>query len=156
MDLVSTCVKDNIFYINLSGRIDSSNAPVLESEILDAVKDRNIKTVTFGKNAGNNFVASDIRLNELGQPTYKLIIDGEDKGEVTLSVTGEHNAVNSLAAIAASLYIGIDLDNIKEGLRLCHSADRRFQYKGTMENGAVIVDDYGTVVDTGDTGQHML
>ncbi len=39
MDLVSTCVKDNIFYINLSGRIDSSNAPVLESEILDAVKD---------------------------------------------------------------------------------------------------------------------
>lgn len=111
-------------------------------QILDAVKDRNIKTVTFGKNAGNNFVASDIRLNELGQPTYRLIIDGEDKGEVTLSVTGEHNAVNSLAAIAASLYIGIDLDNIKEGLRLCHSADRRFQYKGTMENGAVIVDDY--------------
>jgi UDP-N-acetylmuramate--alanine ligase len=111
-------------------------------QILDAIKDRNIKAITFGKNDDNDYVAKNIRLNELGQPTYDLVIDGEDKGTVTLSVTGEHNAVNSLAAIAASLYIGIDLDNIKEGLRLCHSADRRFQYKGTTDKGAIIVDDY--------------
>ena len=111
-------------------------------QILDAVKDRDLHIVTFGKDAGNNYVAKDIRLNEFGNPSYTLIIDGEDKGEVQLSVTGEHNAINSLAAIAASLYIGISLEDIKEGLRLCHSADRRFQYKGTMDNGAVIVDDY--------------
>lgn len=111
-------------------------------QILEAVKDRNIKVVTFGRNETNNFVAKDIHLNEFGNPSYTLYIDGEDKGEVQLSVTGEHNAINSLSAIAASLYIGISLDDIKEGLRLCHSADRRFQYKGTMENGAVIIDDY--------------
>ena len=111
-------------------------------QILDAVKDRDLHIVTFGKDAGNNYVAKDIRLNEFGNPSYTLIIDGEDKGEVQLSVTGEHNAINSLAAIAASLYMGISLEDIKEGLRLCHSADRRFQYKGTMDNGAVIVDDY--------------
>ena len=111
-------------------------------QIAEAVKDKNIKVVTFGKKDGNDYQAKNIRLNELGQPTYELYINGEDKGEISLSVMGEHNAINSLSAIAASLYIGIDLDNIKEGLKLCHSADRRFQYKGTTDKGAVIIDDY--------------
>lgn len=111
-------------------------------QIVDAVKDRDIKVFTFGKNPGNDFEARNIHLNELGNATYELYIHGEDKGEVTLSVTGEHNAVNSLSAIAASLYIGISLEDIKEGLRKCHSADRRFQYKGTTESGVIIIDDY--------------
>ncbi|MCR5543001.1 MAG: UDP-N-acetylmuramate--L-alanine ligase [Eubacterium sp.] len=111
-------------------------------QIVEAVKDKNIKVVTFGKKDGNDYQAKNIRLNELGQPTYELYINGEDMGEISLSVMGEHNAINSLSAIAASLYIGIDLDNIKEGLKLCHSADRRFQYKGTTDKGAVIIDDY--------------
>ena len=34
------------------------------------------------------------------------------------------------------------MDDIREGLKLCHSADRRFQYKGTTEKGATIIDDY--------------
>ena len=111
-------------------------------QIVDAVKDRDIKVFTFGKNPGNDFEARNIHLNELGNAAYELYIHGEDKGEVTLSVTGEHNAVNSLSAIAASLYIGISLEDIKEGLRKCHSADRRFQYKGTTETGVTIIDDY--------------
>lgn len=111
-------------------------------QIVDAVKDRDIKVFTFGKNPGNDFEARNIHLNELGNAAYELYIHGEDKGEVTLSVTGEHNAVNSLSAIAASLYIGISLEDIKEGLRKCHSADRRFQYKGTTESGVIIIDDY--------------
>ncbi|MCR5632827.1 MAG: UDP-N-acetylmuramate--L-alanine ligase [Eubacterium sp.] len=111
-------------------------------QVIDAVKDRDIKVVTFGKNDGNNYQAKNIRLNELGQPTYDLYIDGESKGEISLSVMGEHNAINSLSAIAASLYIGISMDDIREGLKLCHSADRRFQYKGTTEKGATIIDDY--------------
>lgn len=111
-------------------------------QIVDAVKDRDIKVFTFGKNPGNDFEARNIHLNELGNATYELYIHGEDKGEVTLSVTGEHNAVNSLSAIAASLYIGISLEDIKEGLRKCHSANRRFQYKGTTESGVTIIDDY--------------
>ena len=112
------------------------------SQIIDAVKDKNITIKTFGKNDGNNYQAKNIRLNELGQPTYDLYIDGQEMCEISLSVMGEHNAVNSLSAIAASQYIGINLDDIKEGLRRCHSADRRFQYKGTLSNGATVIDDY--------------
>lgn len=111
-------------------------------QVIDAVKGRNIEVITFGKEDGNKYQAKNIRLNELGQPTYTLYIDGEDKGEISLSVMGEHNAINSLSAIAASQYIGIDFESIREGLKKCHSADRRFQYKGTTKKGATIIDDY--------------
>ena len=37
MSLVTTATKDNIFYIQLHGRIDSSNAAPVEEEILEAV-----------------------------------------------------------------------------------------------------------------------
>ena len=37
MSLISTATKDNIFYIQLHGRIDSGNAAVVEEEILGAV-----------------------------------------------------------------------------------------------------------------------
>ncbi|MCR5227608.1 MAG: UDP-N-acetylmuramate--L-alanine ligase [Eubacterium sp.] len=111
-------------------------------QVIEAVSNKDIKVFTFGKNEGNDFEARNIHLNEPGNAAYELYINGEDKGEVTLSVTGEHNAVNSLSAIAASLYIGISLEDIKEGLKKCHSADRRFQYKGTTDNGVIVIDDY--------------
>ncbi len=111
-------------------------------QILEAVKDKNIETITFGTGSSCKYQARNITLNEAGQPSYTLFIDGEDKGEVVLSVNGEHNAINSLAAIAASLYIGLDLKDIKEGLLNCHSAKRRFEFKGKTESGASVYDDY--------------
>lgn len=110
--------------------------------IREHISGMNINMITFGTGESNDYRATDIKLNALGQPTYTLIRHGETVGEITLSVTGEHNAVNSLSAIAASEYVGIGFDAIKEGLRLCHSADRRFQYKGTLDGNVKIVDDY--------------
>ena len=116
------------------------------SAIIDRVSDRvkagTLKVITFGENEGNDLRAVDIRLNDLGQATYKLIMNGEDYDDVSLSVTGRHNAVNSLSAIAAASFLGIKMSDIKEGLRLCHSADRRFQYKGTLDKDVLIIDDY--------------
>ena len=62
--------------------------------------------------------------------------------QVSLSVTGEHNAMNSLSAIAAAEALGIGMDAILAGLRTCSSAKRRFEYKGTTKAGVTVVDDY--------------
>ena len=111
-------------------------------QIKDAVKGRNIQVVTFGLGEENTYQAKDITLNDKGQPSYTLYVNGEDCGRIDVGASGEHNAVNSLSAIAASSYIGISMEHIREGLRLLHSAKRRFEFKGTLENGAVIYDDY--------------
>ncbi|MCR5214832.1 MAG: UDP-N-acetylmuramate--L-alanine ligase [Eubacterium sp.] len=121
---------------------DMKYAGLIKEAVQDRIDNGTINYITFGLGENNNYRASEIRLNEFGQPTYKLTIDGEDKGQINLSVTGEHNALNSLAAIAAALYVGIDMDSIGQGLRLCHSADRRFQYKGMTSKGATVIDDY--------------
>ena len=113
-----------------------------KDKVLEKIAGMNIKVVTFGTGEDNDYIASNVRLNELGQPVYDLVTNGENRGEIMLSVTGKHNAVNSLSAIAASDFLDIPFDKVKEGLRLCHSADRRFQYKGTLDGNVTIVDDY--------------
>jgi UDP-N-acetylmuramate--alanine ligase len=52
-----------------------------------------------------------------------------------------HNVTNALSAIACCLQDAIPFDRIQEGLGAFHGADRRFQYKGTID-GVTIIDDY--------------
>ncbi len=121
---------------------DMKYTDTIREAVQDRIENGTIKFITFGTGEADDYRAVNIRLNEFGQPTYDLYINGESKGEIALSVTGEHNAVNSLSAIAAALHVGLDIEAIREGLRKCHSADRRFQYKGVTSNGVTVVDDY--------------
>lgn len=98
--------------------------------------------ITFGTNDGNDYQAKNIVLDEGGHPTYDLYRKGEFVTKVTLSVTGVHNAVNSLSALAAADYLGVDMNASLKGLKNCSSAKRRFEYKGTLPNGIVVIDDY--------------
>lgn len=111
-------------------------------QICSAVKGRNVQVVTFGLSEQNTYQAADIQLNELGQASYTLKVNGVEKEKVILSVTGAHNAVNSLSAIAAADFLGLPSGNVLEGLRKCKSAERRFQFKGTLPGNITVIDDY--------------
>ena len=100
------------------------------------------RVVTFGETDRCDYIAKDISLNSLGKPEFTVVERGTELGRVTLNVTGKHNAVNSLSVIAAARELGISFDDIKEGLLECSSAKRRFEYKGTTDKGAIVVDDY--------------
>ena len=58
-----------------------------------------------------------------------------------LKVIGKHNALNALAATAAAWKLGIPGEAVTEGLKTFGGADRRMQYKGSI-NGADVYDDY--------------
>lgn len=109
------------------------------SHITENVKS---KIVTFGLNEGNTYSATDITYDSEGHPTYTLVVNGEKKDTIALHSTGVHNVVNSLSAIAVSEFLGIDMKYIKAGLLACTSAKRRFEHKGTTDNGVMILDDY--------------
>ena len=111
-------------------------------DIKAAVKDKDCSIITFGLNDGNTYQAKNVILNEEGHPAYDLYIDGEYIDKIELAVTGIHNAVNSLSAIAAARFLDIDLSIIKEGLKNCASAHRRFEYKGTLPGNVKVIDDY--------------
>lgn len=102
----------------------------------------NSKVITFGADATNNYSATDVTFDEMGHPTYTLVVDGVKQETVSLHATGMHNVINSLSAIAACDFLGIDRKNILAGLFACSSAHRRFEHKGVTENGVRILDDY--------------
>jgi UDP-N-acetylmuramate--alanine ligase len=63
-------------------------------------------------------------------------------GNVTLSIAGQHNVLNSLAATAMCLEFDIPFPVIALALESFKGVERRFEFKGTFK-GADIFDDYG-------------
>ena len=59
---------------------------------------------------------------------------------VVLPLLGKHNALNALAATAAAISAGIELDAIKAGLENIVPAQGRMQIH-TLQNGAKVIDD---------------
>ena len=98
------------------------------------------KIITFGHQDAD-YTANFISYDHFARPSFTLFENGEDRGLVTLGVTGEHNIYNSLSAIAVARAIGIPLETIKKGLMEFSGTDRRFQLKGEV-NGFTIIDDY--------------
>lgn len=97
--------------------------------------------VTFGKSADYNYAAKDITYDDRACAEYTLLVDGEEAGRVKLSVPGQHNVYNSLAAIAVSDRMKIDRSLAVAALRNYTGTDRRFELKGVV-NGFTVIDDY--------------
>ncbi|KND56296.1 UDP-N-acetylmuramoylalanyl-D-glutamyl-2,6- diaminopimelate D-alanyl-D-alanine ligase [Candidatus Paraburkholderia kirkii] len=72
--------------------------------------------------------------------------------EVALSVLGEHNARNALAATAAALAAGVSLDAVKRGLEVFQPVKGRLQVKrailGALAGATVIDDTYNSNPDS--------
>lgn len=100
------------------------------------------KIIKFGLSEDFDCYAEDITYDKNGHPSFIPIYNKKEYDRITLSVPGLHNVVNSLSAIALLIDIKVPYEKIKKGLLNFKGANRRFQYKGSLKNGAVIVDDY--------------
>ena len=100
------------------------------------------KLVTYGTDpAKSDYYAADIAFDENGCAEYTLMISGREQGRIKLAVHGMHNVSNSLAAIAACLEAGADMDAVRDGLSRSTGAKRRLELKGEF-NGVRVYDDY--------------
>lgn len=66
--------------------------------------------------------------------------------DITLSLAGKHNVLNSLAAIAIAQELGVDDASIARALAGFQGIGRRFQMNGEIETGkgkVMLIDDYG-------------
>ncbi len=99
------------------------------------------KWETFGIDEPANWQAKDIRHTSDGFSIFSLYYQGENLGEITLQIPGEHNICNALAACAAAHFLGLSFEDMARGLRHFHGTDRRFQKKGETD-GVLVIDDY--------------
>ena len=97
--------------------------------------------ITYGFDPSFDFYATDLTYDDKACPHFTAMHDGKNLAEIKLSVPGRHNASNALAAIALAVTMGLDTDAIVKGLDAFGGANRRFQYKGSVD-GVTVIDDY--------------
>ncbi len=137
---------DNIYrsFNNFAKRLPEDGMLVINKEIprlaevIDGIK---CPYETYGRDESADWYAKDVEYDSMGHGSYTVMHRGEDITRITLSIPGEHNVYNSLAAFALAYLYGIDTEAIARGIANYHGTDRRFQYKGSF-NGVKIIDDY--------------
>lgn len=115
----------------------SADIPDLH-EITDGLSCR---VVTFGTSPAADYCSAELSHNDEGDASFDVLRNGRMLGHINLSVTGDHNVLNALAAIAVADIMGVPIGSMQEGLGSFHGTDRRFEYKGER-NGFTIIDDY--------------
>ena len=98
--------------------------------------------ITFGLNESCDYSGKNILFDENGMPGFDVFHDGEFLTHVDLSVPGEHNVLNALAALACTHTLGVDAETISETLHAYQGTERRFDIIGTTKEGIKIIDDY--------------
>lgn len=107
---------------------DDPNAASLKSMCRAEVK-------TYGLRADADYMATGLQM-DTDAATFS--VDGVG---FTVKMPGEHNVLNSLAAIAAARMCGLELEEIADALRAFPGMKRRFEKVGSVA-GVTVIDDF--------------
>ena len=106
----------------------------------DALAPLGRELFTFGFSENARVRAVGVELDGAGS-RFDILLDGNFFCHIALNVPGRHNIIDALAAAAASVTLNIPASAVVNGLVEFTGADRRFEFKGSV-NGAAVYDDY--------------
>ena len=100
------------------------------------------RTITFGFAKDNDWYPENMAEDERGYASFDLYYHGKPSASVRMGVPGSFNVMNGMAAIASSVYLGLEAE--KAAFTLSHfvGAHRRFELTDTID-GVDIYHDYG-------------
>ncbi|MAU00515.1 MAG: UDP-N-acetylmuramate--L-alanine ligase [Anaerolineaceae bacterium] len=97
--------------------------------------------VVEGQQPDADYLALDLRSNQLGGTDFLVETEGQMIGLARLRLPGEHNVLNALAAIIVASDLGIDFNVIRAALGSFSGVNRRFETIGEVAS-VTIIDDY--------------
>src|SRR6478735_509608 len=97
--------------------------------------------VTYGLSSQAQYSARNIQFRGLST-SFVAYRRGEPLGHFSVRMPGQHNVLNTLAAIAVADELEVPLDVLKDALATFHGVARRFTVVDVAE-GVTLVDDYG-------------
>lgn len=112
-----------------------------DRQIQRLIKEYEGKVILYGMSPINNFVIKKVSISQ-DQMFFWVDAFGTSLGEFSLSIAGEHNAINALGAIVVALEAGVPLEKIKRALSNFKGSKRRSEYIGQLASGAYLFDDY--------------
>ncbi|MBS1175045.1 MAG: mpl [Burkholderiaceae bacterium] len=91
---------------------------------------------------GSNNDTADWQIASVGDDdSFDVLFEGKLQGRVHWDVTGEHNRLNALAAIAAARHVGVEPKTSVDALSRYLMPKRRMEIKGVV-NGITVYDDF--------------
>jgi UDP-N-acetylmuramate--alanine ligase len=114
----------------------------LENEhIIEIMPEIERRIITYGFSDKADIHPANLSRSERTM-SFEAFYKGAYLDFFTIPIPGEHNVLNSLAAIAVSLELQIPIGVIKKALKSFSGIQRRFELKGEHK-GIKIFDDYG-------------
>jgi UDP-N-acetylmuramate: L-alanyl-gamma-D-glutamyl-meso-diaminopimelate ligase len=98
------------------------------------------KVETYGFGTGNDWIAGDVEYFD-GATHFRAAAGGRERARVRLPLTGRHNVLNALGAMAIAFGRDIPREAIEEALATFRGVARRMQVRGEAA-GVTVVDDF--------------
>ncbi|TMD48687.1 MAG: UDP-N-acetylmuramate--L-alanine ligase [Chloroflexi bacterium] len=95
---------------------------------------------TYGLRGGADWQGRDVQIDGDGM-RFTAWHEGKVLAVVSTRIPGEHNATNALAALAASVRVGVPVPVAVDAIARFQGVSRRFEVRGQVR-GVTLVDDY--------------
>jgi len=110
------------------------------TDTLIVAKGLPLEGLTYAVNESADFMAYNLKISN-GTYFFDVKTPTEIITNVSLQLSGKHNVMNAVAALAMANVYGVSLQKIKEQLATFKGVKRRFSYK-IKTSELVLVDDY--------------
>jgi len=100
------------------------------------------KCLSYGIKNQAQFMAQNIEESGPFQTAFDLVYENKTIDRFSLHMTGQHNILNSLAAIATCSMLDISWNIQKQALSLIKGVQRRMEVRGKRDE-VLVMDDYG-------------
>jgi UDP-N-acetylmuramate--alanine ligase len=118
-------------YLSQTGELAIINAD--DANSLEAVKNFDKKVLTYAVESPADIRAKNIIYTD-GLPEFDIYAHNAKYAHVKLSVPGDYNIYNALAAASTAYACDISGEAVSRGLNIFKGASRRFEYKGDLKN----------------------
>ncbi len=130
-------------FVEFSNKVPFYGATILcidDPLASDLLPDLHRRTITYGFSGKAEVRAVDKR--RVGARTvFGVVHGGQDLGEISLVVPGDHNVRNALAAVAVGLELGVPFAEISEALGEFSGIARRLEIRSDADD-VLVIDDY--------------
>ncbi|MFC7405355.1 UDP-N-acetylmuramoyl-tripeptide--D-alanyl-D-alanine ligase [Georgenia alba] len=125
----------------VAGMVDGGTAVLNADDARVRAMARGARSVrTFGRSADADVRAEDVRTDDGGHATFRLVT-ATGAAQVTLALVGEHHVTNALAAATVALDLGLDLDTVATALASSGPASPHRMAVHDRADGVRLIDD---------------
>ncbi len=111
-----------------------------DENVREVVSKANCRVQGYGFDPSYEWSIRDMK-SDNGMSRFSIFHHNRPWDEMSLTLSGRHNCLNSLAVTALMHNIGIDKEDIKNGLRNFGGVKRRQEVRG-VEQGITVIDDF--------------